>query len=134
MSIDVQLVPPSKAMLWSGGILTALVVLLLMFDGVSKMLEVEPVRKASEQLGLPANTTLWIGLLLIVCTLIYVNPRTAVLGAILLTGYLGGAVAMHVRAQNGAFPVAFSVAAGTLVWLGLILREPRLLRLILLRQ
>lgn len=134
MSIDVQLAPPSKAMLWGGGILTSLVVLLLAFDGVSKVLEVEPVRKASEQLGLPANTTFGIGVLLIFCTLVYVNPRTAVLGAILLTGYLGGAVAMHVRAQNGAFPVAFSIVAGGLVWLGLILREPRLLRIILLRQ
>jgi len=65
---------------------------------------------------------------------IYLIPKTTILGAILLTGYLGGATAIHVSARSGAFPVAFSIGFGVLVWVGLVLREPRLLSLILLRH
>ena len=72
--------------------------------------------------------------MLVACTAIYAIPQTAVLVAILLTGYLGGAVAIHVRAGSGAFPIVFSIAFGVLAWVGLILREPRLLWTILLRQ
>ena len=70
---------------------------------------------------------------LLACTALYAIPRTAAIGAILLTGYLGGAAAIHVRAASGVFPVAFSIGMGILVWIGLILREPRLLATILLR-
>jgi hypothetical protein len=73
-------------------------------------------------------------ILLLACTAIYAIPQTAVLGAILLTAYLGGATAIQVRAGNGTFQVAFSIAFGVLVWVGLILREPRLFWTILLRQ
>jgi len=125
---------PFAAMPKTGGIITAVVILFLVFDGVAKVLEVPAVVKASAQLGLPPNVTGAIGILLLACTAIYASPRTAVLGAVLLTGYLGGATAIHVRAGNGAFPVAFSIATGALAWLGLILREPRLLLTILLRQ
>jgi hypothetical protein len=97
-------------------------------------MKVSAVLEASEQLGIPASTILGIGALLLTCTVIYVIPRTAVLGAILLTGYLGGATAIHVRAESGAFPIVFSLAFGLLVWLGLLLREPRLLRTMLLRR
>jgi hypothetical protein len=65
---------------------------------------------------------------------IYVNPKTAILGAILLTGYLGGAAAIHVIARSGVFPITFAIGFGVLVWTGLILREPRLIRWILLRE
>jgi len=71
---------------------------------------------------------------LLTCTAIYAIPSTAILGAILLTGYLGGAAAIQVRAGSGAFPVAFSIVFGILVWVGPVLREPRLLWLILQRQ
>jgi len=124
----------SKGGLWAGGIITVLVVLFLTFDGVTKVIKAAPVVKASEQLSLPPNTILGIGILLLACTTIYAIPQTAVLGAILLTAYLGGATAIQVRAGNGAFPVAFSVAFGLLVWVGLVLRNPRLLWTILLRQ
>ena len=92
------------------------------------------VAQASEQLGLPLNIAPMIGILLLICTLIYVIPRTSVLGAILLTGYLGGAIAIHLRAGSGAFPIVFAATFGVLVWISLVLREPRLFRLILMRD
>lgn len=90
--------------------------------------------EASEKLGVSRESLLSISIVLLACTAIYVIPQTAVLRAILLTGYLGGATAIHVRAGSGAFPVVFSIAFGVLVWVGLVLREPRLLWTILLRQ
>jgi hypothetical protein len=119
---------------WAGWIITGLVVLFLAFDGVTKIIKVAPVVEASEKLGVPQHTLLSIGVVLLVCTAIYGTPQTAVLGAILLTGYLGGAVAIHVRAGSGTFPIVFSIAFGVLTWVGLILREPRLLCAILVRQ
>ena len=124
----------ANRMLWAGGIITTLVVLFLAFDAVTKIIRVAPVVEASEKLGLPPYTVLGIGMVLLACTVIYTIPQTAVLGAILLTGYLGGAAAIHVRAGTGVFPVAFSIAFGVLAWVGLVLREPRLLKMILLRQ
>lgn len=119
---------------WLGAIITGLVVLFLAFDGVTKILQLTPVVKASEKLGIAADLLLGIGVLLLTCTVIYLIPKTTILGAILLTGYLGGATAIHVSARSGAFPVAFSIVFGVLVWVGLVLREPRLLSLILLRH
>ena len=75
-----------------------------------------------------------LGLVLLACTVLYVVPRTSVLGAILLTGYLGGAVASHVRVGEGLFPVFFPVMVGVLLWLGLYLRDVRLRSLIPLRS
>ena len=123
-----------KGSVLAGRIVSGATVLFLVFDGVSKLMKVAPVREASEQLGIPAHATVGIGLVLLACTAVYVVPRTAVLGAILLTGYLGGATAIHMRAESGAFPIVFAIAFGVLVWVGLVLREPRLLRAILLRQ
>lgn len=131
---DTQPATVSSAAVWVGGIITVLVVAFLAFDGVAKILKVAPVVKASEELGLPPNTIVGIGIVLIACSAIYAVPQTAVLGAILLTAHLGGATAIHVRAGSGAFPVVFSIAFGVLVWVGLVLREPRLLWTILLRQ
>jgi DoxX-like family len=124
----------SNAALWAGGIVTVLVVAFLAFDGVAKILKTAPVMKASEELGLSPQATVGIGIVLLACSAIYAVPQTAVLGAILLTAHLGGATAIHVRAGSGAFPVVFSIAFGVLVWVGLVLREPRLLWTILLRQ
>ncbi len=131
---DSQPATVSSVGLWAGGIITVLVVAFLAFDGVAKIIKAAPVVKASEDLGLPPNTIVGIGIVLIACTAIYAVPQTAVLGAILLTAHLGGATAIHVRAGSGAFPVVFSIAFGVLVWVGLVLREPRLLWTILLRQ
>lgn len=124
----------SRSRFWTGWIITGLVVIFLLFDGVTKVIETEPVVRASKQLGLPESTVIGIGLTLLICTALYALPRTAVLGALLLTGYLGGAILAHVRAENGAFPVIFSAAVAILAWVGLVIREPGLLRLILMRQ
>lgn len=119
---------------WIGIILTGLVALFLAFDGVTKVIQVAPVVEATKKLGLPSGSVIPIGIVLLACTALYAIPQTALLGAILLTGYLGGAAAIHVSARSGAFPIGFSIAFGVLAWAGLALREPRLVRLILLRE
>ncbi len=119
-------------LLWTGRVLTGLVVAFLLFDAATKIIKVAPVVEASAKLGIPTSAIPAIGIVLLTCTAVYVVPRTAILGAILLTGYLGGAAAIHVRAESGLFPIVFSVAFGVMAWGGLLLREPRLLRLILL--
>ncbi|MDB5300802.1 MAG: hypothetical protein JWO87_2465 [Phycisphaerales bacterium] len=134
MPTDTQVTSLSNGSLWAGWIITGLVMLFLAFDGVTKIIKVAPVVEASERLGVPQHTLVGIGVVLLACTAIYAIPQSAVLGAILLTGYLGGAAAIHVRAGSGAFPIAFSIAFGVLAWVGLVLREPRVLRMILLRQ
>lgn len=119
---------------WAGRIVSGLVGAFLVFDGVTKVLRIPPVVEASQQLGLELESIAGIGIVLLACTLLYAVPRSAILGAILLTGYLGGAAAIQVRAGNGAFPVAFAVGFGVLVWAGLALRDPRMLGWILRRQ
>lgn len=124
----------SKAMPRLGAGLTGLVVLFLAFDGITKVIRVAPVLEACQKAGIASDLVSGIGLLLLACTAIYIIPKTAILGAILLTGYLGGAVTVHVIARAGNFPIVFAIGFGVLVWTGLALREPRLVRLILLRQ
>lgn len=117
-----------------GAGLTGLVVLFLTFDGITKVLRVAPVMEACQKMGIGPEMAVGIGVLLLACTALYVTPRTAILGAILLTGYLGGAAATHVIARSGIFPTAFAIGFGVLVWVGLVLREPRMVRWIFLRQ
>lgn len=93
-----------------------------------------PVIEGSVKLGYSESVIIPLGTVLIACTVLYLIPRTAVLGAILLTGYLGGAVATHVRVGDGIFPVAFGVTFGVLLWLGLYLRDARLRELVPLRS
>ncbi len=134
MPTEAQPAPLANAMHWAGVIVSGLAILFLAFDGVTKMIRVAPVVTASEKLGIPPHAILGVGVVLVACTALYAIPQTAVLGAVLLTGYLGGAAAIHLRAGSGLFPIAFSVAFGVLVWAGLVLREPRLFWTILLRQ
>jgi hypothetical protein len=115
----------SKGRVWSGRVLTTLVVFFLVFDGVTKLIEERHVMAAAVQLGFPAYSMPLIGGILLVCTLIYVIPRTAVLGAVLLTGYLGGAVSTQLRVANPTFETVFPILFGVLVWAGLILRSTR---------
>ena len=124
----------SSGMFWAGWIISGLVILFLVFDGGTKVLRVAPVLEACERLGLTVDMVVGIGAVLLVCTALYAIPPTAVLGAILLTAFLGGAVATHVRGGSGWFEIAFAIGFGGLAWLGLVLREPRLLWIILLRQ
>lgn len=114
--------------------LTAVVVLFLAFDGVTKVIRLAPVMEACRQMGIGPTMAVGFGVLLLVCTAIHVVPRTAVLGAILLTGYLGGAAAAHVLQGGGVFPTAFAVGFGVLVWTGLALRDPRLVQWMLRRH
>lgn len=120
---------PSKKALWTGWILSGLVILFLLFDAAGKLMESEVAMKVSTGLGYPPGTVFGIGLTLLICTIIYAVPRTSILGAILLTGYLGGAVATHVRVENPLFShTLFPVYLGILLWLGLYLRDDGHLR------
>lgn len=123
-----------KANLWAGYILTGLVSLFLLLDGVMKLFKPVFVVEATTKLGYPESSIFPIGLVLVICTVLYVLPITSVLGAILLTGYLGGAVATHVRVGEESFPIVFPVIMGTLVWGGLFLRDERLRALLPLRK
>ncbi len=134
MQSDIQTAPVSKKMLWAGRIISALPALFLLMDGVMKLFKPAPVVEATVRLGYSENVIIPLGIVLIVCTVLYLIPRTSVLGAILLTGYLGGAVATHVRVGEGLFPVLFPVFLGVLIWLGLYLRDDRLRTLIPLRS
>src|SRR6516162_6941625 len=109
-------VPVSKAMLWTGRILGLLPALFLLVDGVMKLVKPEPVVEATVKLGYPESVIFGLGIVLLTCTILYLIPRTAFLGAILLTGYLGGAVASHLRAGDGPFPVLFPAVFGALLW------------------
>jgi hypothetical protein len=133
MQSRTQAAPVSKGRLWAGRIISALVVLFLLFDSITKVLKVAPVMEASAQLGYPVSTIVGIGITLLVCTAVYVIPRTSVLGAILLTGYLGGAIASNVRIGNQTFNTIFPIIFGVLIWAGIFLRDTRLGALIPLR-
>ena len=120
----------SKKTLWAGRILSALPALFLLVDAIMKLVKPAPVVKATVALGYPESVILPLGIVLLICTVLYLIPRTSVLGAILLTGYLGGAVATHVRIGSGAFPLVFPLILGTLLWGGLSLRDERLRSLV----
>ncbi len=115
-------------MWWAGFALSAIVVLFLLMDAGAKLAAIRPVLEAGEQIGFPgASMARTLGAVLLLCTLLHVFPKTAVLGAILLTAYLGGAVAAHVRLGSPLFThVLFGVYVGILMWAGLLLRHPGL--------
>ena len=116
----------SKRMVWTGRVVSLLPILFLLMDGILKLVKPQIVVQTTVQLGYPEDVILPVGIVLIVCTVLYLIPATAVLGAILLTGYLGGAVATHVRVGAGIFPILFPVILGALIWFGLYLRDERL--------
>ena len=118
--------PVSRAALWTGRALSALPALFLLFDAAMKLVKPAFVVEATVQMGFSESVILPLGIVLLVCTALYLVPPTAVLGAILLTGYLGGAVATHVHAGHGPFEVLFPVLFGALLWGGLVLRDGRL--------
>jgi hypothetical protein len=126
--------PVSKGKLWAGWVITALPALFLLLDGVMKLFKPPFVVDATVRLGYNESAIVPIGIVLVASTILYLIPATAILGAILLTGYLGGAVATHVRAGGEAFPVLFPVIIGVLVWGGLFLRDSGVRALIPFRK
>jgi hypothetical protein len=127
--------PVSNRRAWAGRILSGLSVAFLLMDGVMKLVPAPPVLEAFDQLGYPRDQARGIGVLLLACVATYVSPRTSVLGAVLLTGYLGGAIAAHVRIGSPLFShVLFPVYVAAMVWGGLFLREDRLRALLPTRR
>ena len=127
---DTQTATTSKKMLWAGRIVSAFVALFLLSGGVNMSMKASVVMEGFARFGYPETVALGIGLAAFASALLYVIPRTSILGAILLTGYLGGATATHVRIGDPFFgPILF----GVLVWAGLFLRDARLRALIPLR-
>jgi hypothetical protein len=132
MQSATQTAPVSKRKLWAGRIISALPVLLLLFSGVMKLLKLPAVVEGFARYGYPEHLIPVIGLLELACTVVYAIPRTSILGAILLTGYLGGATATNVRVGDPSF--IMTTILGVLAWVGLFLRDDRLRALIPLRN
>jgi hypothetical protein len=124
----------SNKQLWTGRILSGLPAAFMVFDGALKLFKPAPVVKATLQLGYAESVIVGLGIVLLASALLYLIPRTALLGAILLTGYLGGAVATNVRVGGPLFNITFPVFLGALLWGGLWLRDQRLRVLLPLRQ
>jgi len=133
MFLDYQTPPVSvsKKLVWTGRIISVLPALMLIFSATMKLLKLPAVVTGFDHLGYPQRLVLPLGMLEISCAIIYLIPRTAVLGAILMTGYLGGAIATHVRLGE---PFVLQFLLGVLVWLGLLLRDSRLRPLLPLRN
>lgn len=129
-----QSAPVANTTIRARRIISALAVLFLAFDGIIKVLKLAPAVEATTQLGYPAGLVITIGVLELTCLAVYVIPRTSVLGAILLTGYLGGAIATQVRAGTPLFSIVFPIIIGALIWGDLFLRDERLRTVIPLRK
>lgn len=115
---------PTSTMVWTGRVLSGLVVIFLFGDAIGKILKLDPSVEGTVDLGYPESVVFWIGLTLFVSTVLYAIPRTAFFGAILLTGFLGGASATNVRLEDPWF--MFPVAIGIVAWVGLALRDNQL--------
>ena len=124
----------SKTSLWVGRIVSGLPALFLLVDGAMKLAKPAVVVDATTKLGYSESVIIPVGIVLVACTILYLIPPTSVLGAILLTGYLGGAVATHVRTGESLFSVVFPIIFGILLWLGLYLHDLRLRALIPVRS
>lgn len=126
---------PSKGQLWTGRVLSTLAALFLLFDATLKFIKPQAVIDGTIALGYSPSAITPLGVVLLICTLLYIIPTTQVLGAILLTGYLGGAVATHVRHGDPLFShILFPTYLGVFLWLGLYLRDPALRNFIPLQK
>jgi hypothetical protein len=124
----------TSSRIWAGRIVGGLPALFMLVDAVMKLVKPAFVVEATVQLGYPETVILPLGVVLAASTILYLIPRTAILGAILVTGYLGGAVATHVRVGGPTFSIIFPIIFGILIWGGLYLRDPRVSTLIPVRQ
>jgi hypothetical protein len=126
---------PAQAALWTGRILTGVAVLFLTFDTVLKVLQLGPAVEGTTSLGFSADAILTLGVIELVCLVLYLIPRTAIFGAVLWTGYLGGAIATHLRLGNPLFShTLFPTYVAALLWGGLWLRDVRVRELLPLRR
>lgn len=124
----------SRKALWAGRVMSGLALLFLAFDTLGKVLQLAPFVQGTTELGFAASAVLWLGLIQLACVVLYALPRTAVLGAILLTGWFGGAIATHVRLGNPLFShTLFPIYVAVLVWGGLCLRSGRVRDFLLMR-
>ena len=120
-----------RGAVWTGCVLTTLCVLFLLFDAISHIAKPAPVVDAFARLGIPLALAVPIGIIELACVAVYVIPSTTVFGAVLLTGYLGGAVAINLRAGSPLWAeTLFPIYFGILLWAGVVLRERRVLELI----
>ena len=119
----------SKTRLWTGRVIGGWLVLFLAFDTVVKILKMTVAVEGTTRLGYPEHVVVSLGIIELICLLAYVVPRTSVVGAVLLTGYLGGATATQVRVDDPWF--LYPVAIGAFLWLSLWLRHPRIQSLML---
>lgn len=127
--------PTSKTAIRAGRILSGLAVAFLLFDSVIKLLVIPPVVQSFGQMGYPVSLAVAIGTIELVCLAVYVIPPSSILGAVLLTGYLGGAIATHVRIGSPLFThILFPVYIAVLIWGGLLLRDTRVRALVPLRE
>ena len=126
MQLAIPATSVSKSSLWAGRVISALAVLFMLFDGAIKLVKIAPVTEAFAHLGYPESVAITIGTLELVCTALYVIPRTSLFGALLLTGFLGGAVSTHVRVGDPLFPIFFPFLIGAMIWGGLYLTDSRL--------
>jgi hypothetical protein len=125
----------SNSRLWTGRVLSGIAIIFLLFDGITKLMMIPPVIEGTKRLGYPIELIPVIAIILLICTMLYIIPGTSVFGAILLTGYLGGAVASNFRIEsplfsNTLFPVYFAI----IIWGGIFLRDKRIGALIPFRK
>jgi len=127
-----ELTMNSRTIVWTGRVLSGIAVLFLTFDGIIKLVPIQPVTDSLRELGYPASDSFarFLGILTLLCTALYAWPRTAVLGAVLLTGIMGGAIASHLRLGDPLFShTPFGVYLGLFFWVGLWLRDERVRRI-----
>jgi hypothetical protein len=137
MSMITETAPVSKPARWTGRVLSGLVIVFLLFDGAIKLVPWPIVTETMDKMGYGSSEAMArsLGIITIVCTLLYSVPPTSILGAILLTGYLGGAMASHVRIDSPLFThTLFGFYLGVMVWGGLWLRDPGLRNFIPFRR
>ena len=135
MQATLSTAPASGAARWTGRLLSGLVVLFLLFDGAIKVVEMEVVKQSLAELGYPVQIAFGLGVLTLAIGVLYAIPSTSVLGAILLTGLLGGAMATHLRVGSPVFShLLFGLYLGLMAWGGLFLRDERLRAMLPLRR
>jgi hypothetical protein len=134
-TVNQDLEPPKSRARTTGIVISVLVTAFLTFDAASKLAGVPQVKEATQALGFPPGQALVMGIVLAICVLVYVIPRTAVLGALGITAYLGGAVTTNMRVEAPLFTnTLFAVYLGVLMWVGLAMRRPALLRVVGIRR